>query len=151
MEKAYDRVPRELLWEVLRKRWIVEQFVEVIMNMYWDCKTCVKTASGRSDNFSVRIGVHQGSALSPCLFILVLDEILKGVVREVLWCMLFADDMVVIADTAEEANVMLEKVREALEGKGLKVNRAKTEYMECKWEKGQVTADRGRQDSGHKY
>ena len=46
--------------------------------------------------------------------------------------MLFADDMVIIADTAEEANVMLEKVREALEGKGLKVNRAKTEYMECK-------------------
>ena len=51
--------------------------------------------------------------------------------------MLFADDMMVIADTAEELTEMLEKVREALEGKGLKVNRTKTEYMECKWEKGQ--------------
>src|SRR5215468_1049960 len=139
MEKAYDRVPRELLWEVLRKKGAAEQYVEVIMDMYRDCKTCVQTASGRSNSFSVRIGVHQGSALSPYLFILVLDEILKGVVREVPWCMLFADDMVIIADTAEEANVMLEKVREALEGKGLKVNRAKTEYMECQWEKGQVT------------
>src|SRR5215467_3203829 len=50
--------------------------------------------------------------------------------------MVHAIDMVVIADTAEEVNEMLE-VRKALEGKGLKVNRAKTEYMECKWEKGQ--------------
>ena len=46
--------------------------------------------------------------------------------------MLFADDTVVIANSAKEANRMLERVREALEGKGLRVNREKTEYMECK-------------------
>jgi len=138
MEKAYDRVPRELLWDVLRKKGVAEQYVDVVRDMYRDCKTCVKTESGVSNSFSVRIGVHQGSALSPYLFILVLDEILKGAIKDVPWCMLFVDDMVVIADTAEEVNEMLEKVREALEGKGLKVNRAKTEYMECKWEKGQA-------------
>src|SRR5215469_16734598 len=48
--------------------------------------------------------------------------------------MLFADDMVVIANSPEEANRMLERVREALEGNGLKVNREKTEYVECKWD-----------------
>ena len=46
--------------------------------------------------------------------------------------MLFADDMVVVANSAEEVNGMLEKVREALEGKGLRVNREKIESMECK-------------------
>ena len=132
MEKAYDRVPRELLWEVLRKKGVAEQYVEVVRNMYRNCKTCMKMASGMSNSFSVQIGVHQGSALSPYLFSLVLDEILKGAIKDVPWCILFADDMVVIADTAEEVNEMLEKVREALEEKGLKVIRAKTEYMECK-------------------
>ena len=76
--------------------------------MYRDCSTCVKT-SGNSGSFRVRIGVHQGSALSPYLFKLVLDEILKGVIKEVPWCMMFADAMVVIANSAEETNGMLEK------------------------------------------
>src|SRR5215469_2254617 len=48
--------------------------------------------------------------------------------------MLFAEDTIVIANSAEEANRMLERVREALEGKGLRVNRDKTECMECKWD-----------------
>ena len=91
-----------MLWEVLRKKGVAEQYVEVVRDMYRDCKTCVKSASGMSNSSGVKIGVHQGSALSPYLFILVLDEILKGVVKDVPWCMLFADDMIVIADTAEE-------------------------------------------------
>ena len=81
-------VPRELVWEVLRKRGVAEQYVEVIRDMYRDCSTCVKTTSGNSGSFRVRIGVHQGSALSSYLFILVLYEILKGVIKEVLWCVI---------------------------------------------------------------
>ena len=69
--------------------------------MYRDCSTCVKTTNGNS---GMRIGVNQELALSPYLFILVLDEILKGVIKEVPWCMSFADDMVVIANSAKEAN-----------------------------------------------
>src|SRR5215469_11890642 len=76
LEKAYDRVPRELVWEV-RKRAVAEQYVEVIRDMYRDSSTCVKMTSGNSGSFRVRIGVHQGLALSPYLFILVLDEILN--------------------------------------------------------------------------
>ena len=51
-------------------------------------------------------------------------------VQEVPWCMLFADDMVLIAETEQEVERMLEQVREALERKGLRVNREKTEHME---------------------
>ena len=81
--------------------------------------------------------MHQGSALSPYLFILVLDELLKGVVKEVPWCMLFADDMVLIAESEEEVETLLEKVRMALESKGLRVNREKTEHMESRWKEEQ--------------
>ena len=86
-----------------------------------------------SDSFEVKIGMHQGSALSPYLFILVLDELLKEVVKEVPWCMLFADDMVLIAETEQEVQSMLEQVRMALESKGLRINREKTEHMESRW------------------
>ena len=99
-----------------------EQYVDVIKDMYRDCRTGVKTTCGESNSFRVGIGVHQGSALSPYLFILVLDEILKRRVKEVPWCLLFADDMVLIADSVEKVNDMLEKVRGGLEEKGLKVN-----------------------------
>ena len=146
LEKAYDRVPRELIWEVLTKKSVSGRYIEVIKDMYEDVRTSVKTVSGVSESFEVRIGVHQGSSLSPYLFILVLDELFKGVVKEAPWCMLFADDMGLIGDTAGEVQEMLEKVREALESRGLKINREKTEHMESKWKGEEDSGDRVRID-----
>ncbi|XP_057528932.1 two-pore potassium channel 1-like [Amaranthus tricolor] len=45
--------------------------------------------------------------------------------------MLFANDIVLVAETKEEANSKLEECREALEGKGLRISRTKTEYLQC--------------------
>ena len=101
--------------------------------MYEGVTTKVKTRAGVSESFEVKVGVHQGSALSPHLFNLVLDELLKEVRLEIPWCMLFADDMVLIGESEHEVEDMLEQVREALESKGLKVNRDKTEHMESRW------------------
>ena len=64
------------------------------------------------------------------MFILVLDVVLSGVIKEVPWCMLFADDMVIIGETVEEVQETLERVTEALESNGLKVNREKMEHLE---------------------
>ena len=60
--------------------------------------------------------MHQGSALSPYLFILVLDELLKWVVQEVSWCMPFADDMVLISETEQSGGG--EDVRTGDDGTG---------------------------------
>ena len=46
--------------------------------------------------------------------------------------MLFVDDIILIAETEKEVERMLEQVREALESKGLRVNREKTEHMESR-------------------
>lgn len=133
LEKAYDRVPRSVIWEVLRKRGVDSRYIEIVKDMYRGIWTSVKTVNGASRRFEVKIGVHQGSVLSPYLFILVLDELVRGNCREAPWCVLFADDMVLVGDTVEEVQGMLEKVREALEGRGLKVNRDKTQHMETRW------------------
>lgn len=133
LEKAYDKVPRKVLWEVLNKKGIGSRYIEVVKDMYKDSKTSVRTVGGISEGFGVGIGVHQGSALSPYLFVLVMDELLKGNVREVPWCMLFADDMILIGETLEEVKERLQRVMHALESNGMKINRDKTEFMFCDW------------------
>ena len=119
LEKAVDRVQRSVVWEVLKKKGVDETYVKIVEDMYEGVTTKIKTNAGVSKSFQVKIGVHQGSALSPYLFILVLDELLKGVIKEVPWCMLFADNMVLIGESEEEVEGMLEQVRMALESKGL--------------------------------
>ena len=98
LEKAYDKVPRKLLWEVLKRRAVNGSYVAAVKDMYRGARTCVRAEAGQMESFEVKVGVHQGSALSPYLFILILDELLKGVIREVPWCMLFADDMVIVGE-----------------------------------------------------
>jgi Reverse transcriptase (RNA-dependent DNA polymerase) len=60
--------------------------------------TCARAYDGESNIFSIKIGLHQGSALSPYIFTLAMDEITKGIQGDILWCMLFADDAVLIDD-----------------------------------------------------
>ena len=62
--KAYDRVPRDLIWCAMRKGSIPEGYVKVIQVMYRGTKTKLKNRCGRTGYFEVKVGLHQGSALS---------------------------------------------------------------------------------------
>ena len=68
LEKAYDRVPRELIWWCLRKKGVPEGYVTIIQDMYNDCETLVSTRTGDTEYYHVGVGLHQVSALSPLLF-----------------------------------------------------------------------------------
>ena len=71
LEKAFNRVPRKVLWWALRSLGVEEWAVCVIQGMYTDVKSCVRVNGQFSKEFGVGVGVHQGSVLSPLLFILV--------------------------------------------------------------------------------
>jgi Reverse transcriptase (RNA-dependent DNA polymerase) len=88
---------------------------------------------GESDIFSIKIGLHQGSALSPYIFTLVMDEITKDIQGDIPWCMLFANDVVLIDDSRIRVNQKLELWRQTLESKGFRLSRTKTEYMRCQF------------------
>ncbi|XP_070015684.1 uncharacterized protein [Nicotiana sylvestris] len=77
--------------------------------------------------------LHQGSAFSPFLFALVMDVIMHNIQGEVPWCMLFADDIVLIDETRRDVNERLEVWRQGFESKGFRLTRMKTEYLECKF------------------
>ena len=76
LEKAYDIVSRDLIWWILNKRNAPRDYIEIIKEAYEAAITSVRTAYGETCEFPVTIGLHQGLALSPYLFALIMDELI---------------------------------------------------------------------------
>ncbi|KAK3556613.1 hypothetical protein QTP70_010810 [Hemibagrus guttatus] len=104
LEKAYDRVPREELWYCMRKSGVAEKYVRVVQDMYERSRTVVRCA-------------------------VVMDQLSEEVRQESPWTMMFADDIVICSESREQVEENLERWRFALERRGMKVSRSKTEYM----------------------
>ena len=62
--------------------------------MYKDSTTRVVPNAGETEEIRVEVGLHQGSALSPLLFIIIMDVISDDNGEDTPWSMLFADDLV---------------------------------------------------------
>ena len=131
LEKAYDKIPRNLMWWALDKHKVPTKYVTLIKDMYDKVVTSVRTTDGDTNVFPINIGLHQGSALSPYLFALVIDEVTRDIQGDIPWCMLFADDVVLVDESREGVNRKLELWRQTLESKGFRISRTKTEYMRC--------------------
>ncbi|GJW90769.1 retrovirus-related pol polyprotein LINE-1 [Tanacetum coccineum] len=138
LEKAYDSVPRDLIWKTLIDKGASRRYIKVIRDMYNGAKTRVRTSIGNTEFFSVEVGLHQGSAISPYLFALILDELSRGIQEDIPWCMIFADDIVLVSESAEGLNDRLENWREALEANGLRVSREKTKYLRCDFSNSEI-------------
>ena len=102
------------------------------MSLYNGARTKVKVGTHFSEEFEVNVGVHQRSVLSPLLLAIVVDvatnEIKEGMLQEIL----YADDIVLIAESMTELQEKLNGWKSAHEIKGLKVNLVKTEVMVSK-------------------
>ena len=66
LDNAYDKVPREEVWYCMRKSGLAEKYVRIVQDMYDDSTTAVRCAVGVTEGFEVKVGLHQGSVLSPC-------------------------------------------------------------------------------------
>src|SRR6476469_9207370 len=131
LEKAFDRVPREVLWWALRKMNVPEQLLEVIQAIYNHAKTAVRTQNEIGEEFEVKVGVHQGSVLSPLLFTIVLEALSKAFRGGLPWEILYADDLVLIAESEEDLIKKIQKWKNGFESKKLRVNVTKTKVMKC--------------------
>ena len=82
-----------------------------------------------ADEFGILVGVHQGSALSPLLLVVVMQEATREARSEGLWD-LYADDLVITAESEKEAIRKFGFGKREMETRGLKVNINKTKWVE---------------------
>jgi hypothetical protein len=80
LEKAYDKVTRNIMWWALQKHKVSTKYITLIKDMYDNVVTSVQTSDRDTNDFLINIGLHQGSALSLYLFALVMDEVTYKVV-----------------------------------------------------------------------
>jgi len=83
---------------------------------------------GNSKGFEVKVGMHQGTALSPLLFVIVMEAISREFRVALPWKLLYADDLAVIAETEEELINRLNEWKDNVESKGMRVNINKTKW-----------------------
>jgi hypothetical protein len=79
LEKAYDKVPRSVIWWVFQKHKVSSKYITLIKDMYDNVVISGRISDGDTNDFSINIGLHQGSALSPYLFALVMDEVTRDI------------------------------------------------------------------------
>ena len=128
LKKAFDRVPRKVMKWALRKKSLPEVLVKAVMSLYEGSRTKVRVGSSLSEEFGVRVGVHQGSVISPLIFAIVVDAVTeqaRGLLNEIL----YADDLVLMSENLEELRERFQRWKGALESKGITVNIRKTKMM----------------------
>lgn len=143
LEKAFDSVPRENIWKSLKRREVDNKLSNNIKNLYKNTRTYVRTGNLQSSEFVTSEGLRQGGVLSPTLFNVLMDDIIKEVKKktrklqagyrklEVLRIgeCAFADDLTILARNEEDMQYNMEIWKTELEKQGLKINIEKTKVM----------------------
>ena len=116
LEKEFDRVPRGVIESSLRRKRVVECYVNAVMKMYEEVLSQVKVEGENSKEFAVRVGIHQGPILSPFIFAVVMDMVTEEVAKDG-HALMYADDLLLICETKEEARQRFLAWINALESK----------------------------------
>ena len=99
------------------------------MSLYEGAKTRVRVGLELSEEFEVKVSVHQRSVLSPLVFAILFDVVTESVRSGLISEMLYADELVLTSETMEGLREKFWKWKEAFESKGLKVNLGKTKMV----------------------
>ena len=123
-------MPQKVIWWALRNG-VEEWIVRLVQGMYANAWSHVLVGEGYSEEFEVKVNVHQGWVLSPLLFIVVFEALSREICSGVPWEDLYVNDLVNIAESLKECVWRLLTWREAMEEKGLRENAGKTKIMIC--------------------
>ena len=124
----------------MRRFGVEEWVIRAVKEIYENAKSCVLMNGQFSDEFNIKVGVHQGAVLSPLLFIIVMEALSRefGVVCP--WELLYLDDLVLMAETLEDLKKKLTIWKENIKAKELRVNVNKTKLV-CSKHNSSVKSD----------
>lgn len=138
-EKAFDRVNHRKLLETLRQSGLDDKDIRIISNLYWKQKARVRVENALSGEFEVRQGVRQGCVLSPLLFNVYSERLFREALENaedgilingvLINNLRYADDTVLIADTAEGLQRLIDRVTEVCALYNMHLNTNKTKVM----------------------
>ena len=138
--KAFDCVDHNKLWKILKEIGIPDHLTCLLRNLYAGQEATVRTGHVTTDWFPIGKGVHQGCILSPCLFNLYAEYIMRNagldeaqagikIAGRNINNLKYADDTTLMAESEEELKSLLMKLKEESEKGGLKLNIQKTNSM----------------------
>ena len=138
--KAFDCVDHNKLWRILKGMDISDHLTCLLRNLYTGQEATVRTGHGARERFPIGKGVHQGCILSPCLFNLYAEYIMRNTGLDEAQAgikiagrnvnnLRYANDTTLMAESEEELKSLLMKVEEESEKVGLKLNIQKTKIM----------------------
>ena len=138
--KAFDCMNHQKLWKIFQEMGIPDYLTCLLRNLYAGQEATVRTEHGTTDWFQIGKGVYQGCILSPCLFNLYAEYIMRNAGLEEAQAEIkiagrninnlrYANDTTLIAESEEELKSLLMKVKEEHEKVGLKLNIQKTKIM----------------------
>ncbi|VDO54153.1 unnamed protein product [Schistosoma margrebowiei] len=144
-EKAFDSVDRRTLWKLLRHHLVPEKIVNIIRNSNVRLQCKVVHGGQLTDPFQVRTAVRQYCLLSPFLFLLVVDLIMKTSISEgkhgIQWTaqnqlddLDFTDDLALLSRTHEQMQMKTASVAAVSESVGLSIHKGKTKVLKFKAE-----------------
>ena len=127
--KPFDSVDHKKLWKVLKEMRIPDHLTCLLRNLYVGQEATVRTGHGTTDSFQIGKGVRQGCILSPCLFNLYAEYIMRNAELEETQAgikiagrninnLRYADDITFMAESEEELKNLLLKVKEESEKVG---------------------------------
>ena len=148
-QKAFDSIDHLKLWRRLVKHGVRGKLLNVIKSMYSQIKSCVKFNGQYSEFYNCYKGLVQGEALSPLIFSLFINDVETDLlqnniqpleINEInIFLLMYADDTVLVAESAEGLQTLLDGLLIWTKEYGLKVNVAKTKVMVFRpsWQLGQ--------------
>lgn len=139
-QKAFDSVHRESLWNIARLYGIPDSFIAIFKGLYTNSRSCVRTESGKTEFFDIVSGVRQGCILSPLLFLLAVDFVLRKTVdgpgqgipwkeRKQLKDLDFADDIALLSENHIDLQELTTSLQNNAEKIGLRISTRKSKVM----------------------
>ena len=142
-EKAFDSIHHPSLWKILRAYGFLTKVINILRDMYADNQCCVRHEGKQSEWFHVKTGVRQGCVISPVLFLVVIDWVMRRATgdqpRGLVWGLTarledcdFADDIALLSHTQKSIQEKTDRVDRAARSVGLKIHPSKSKMMKLK-------------------